>query len=74
MSTTHPLLPQYETVFQLEGPFSFPGRMSPLYLIRSEEGLFVNAGDDDWMHIQLFSQLLIVWCIKEQTVTYLKAK
>lgn len=47
MSTTHPLLPQYETVFQLEGPFSFPGRMSPLYLIRSEEGLFVNAGDDD---------------------------
>lgn len=60
-------------MFQLKVPFPFAW-ISPLYLICSEEGLVVNTGDNDRVHIQLFSQLLLVWCIEEQAVTYLKAK
>lgn len=44
------------------------------HLVGSEEGLLVNAGHNDRMHVQLFSQLLVIRRIEEQTVSALKTK
>lgn len=49
-------------------------QVSPPYLVCSEEGLLVDTGDNDWMHIQLLPQLLLIWGVEGKAITHLKTE